>query len=71
MFFSVHPIKHMILICPADDQVHFDPLIKMLSISLLWEVTLFPFSNIILGKNSKSEIINSIVPFYKVNMTAS
>lgn len=48
-------IKHMILICPIADEVHFDPLIKMMSAWLLcWEVAFFPFSDIILGKNSKS-----------------
>ena len=55
VFFSSHPIKHMILTCPVADEVHFDPLIKMVSARLLCcEVTLFPFSNIVLGKNTKS-----------------
>lgn len=51
VFFSLHPTKLMVLICPIADEEHFDPLIKMVSIKLLLcEVTLFPFSNIILGK---------------------
>ena len=51
----MHPIKHMILICSIADQVHFDPLIKRVSVRILCcKVALFPFSNIILGKNIKS-----------------
>lgn len=51
VFFSWHSIKHMILICPIADEVHFDPLIKMVSARLLsWEVTFFLFNNIILRK---------------------
>lgn len=56
----------MILICPIAGEIHFDPLIKMVSARLLYcEVTLFPSSNIILGKSSKSRNYKQYNAFYK------